>query len=46
MLSMAFVHAVWRLILAPHVWDKTAHEADLDTEYGPGDSRDSGREAA
>lgn len=46
LLSMAFVHAVWRLILAPHVWDKTAHEADLDTEYRLGDSRDSGREAA
>ena len=38
MLSIAFVHAVWRLALEPFAWDKTPHrrdvevEADVDTE--------------
>lgn len=46
LLSLAFVHAVWRLIVAPHAWDKTAHEADVEIEYSPVVARDSGREAA
>lgn len=29
MLSLAFGHAVWRLILEPFAWDKTAHQPDL-----------------
>ncbi|RZJ00374.1 MAG: glycosyltransferase [Brevundimonas sp.] len=28
MLSLAFCHAVWRLIVQPFAWDKTAHRAD------------------
>lgn len=28
LLSLAFVHAVWRLIREPHAWDKTAHRRD------------------
>ena len=28
LLSLAFVHAVWRLIREPHAWDKTAHRPD------------------
>lgn len=27
--SLAFVHAVWRLIKEPFAWDKTSHEPDL-----------------
>ena len=29
LLSLAFGHAVWRLILEPYAWDKTAHQPDL-----------------
>jgi cellulose synthase/poly-beta-1,6-N-acetylglucosamine synthase-like glycosyltransferase len=50
LLSLAFVHAVWRLIVAPHVWDKTAHDADVETAAGvesaPVVTLDAGREAA
>ena len=37
LLSLAFVHAVWRLIVKPYAWDKTAHEPDLPTliEHDP-----------
>lgn len=30
LLSLAFAHAVWRLIFEPHVWDKTAHLPDVE----------------
>jgi cellulose synthase/poly-beta-1,6-N-acetylglucosamine synthase-like glycosyltransferase len=29
LLSLAFLHAVWRLITEPFVWDKTTHFADV-----------------
>lgn len=46
-LSLAFVHAVWRLIVEPHAWDKTAHYRDV-AETGAAflDALDAGREAA
>lgn len=28
LLSLAFVHAAWRLVTEPFAWDKTAHRAD------------------
>ncbi|GLK49845.1 hypothetical protein GCM10017620_28190 [Brevundimonas intermedia] len=46
LLSLAFVHAVWRLIVAPHVWDKTVHDAEMDVECTPVLTLDAGREAA
>lgn len=42
LLSLAFVHASWRLIVEPYVWDKTQHDAEHDTP----DAMDAGREAA
>ena len=30
LLSLAFVHALWRLVMEPHVWDKTPHDRDED----------------
>ena len=35
LLSLAFVHAAWRLVLKPYAWDKTAHEPDLQTLIEP-----------
>lgn len=32
MLSIAFVHAVWRLVLEPFAWDKTPHRRDVEVE--------------
>ncbi len=29
LLTLAFAHALWRLIREPHAWDKTAHRPDL-----------------
>ncbi len=55
LLSLAFVHAVWRLIREPHAWDKTPHRRDepetvLATEQreamAPKDCLDAGRQAA
>ena len=31
LLSLAFMHAVWRLIREPYAWDKTAHQPDWPT---------------
>ena len=31
LLSLAFVHALWRLIFQPYAWDKTAHQPDCPT---------------
>ncbi len=28
LLSLAFVHAAWRLVREPFAWDKTAHRPD------------------
>ena len=35
LLSMAFVHAFWRLIREPFTWDKTRHHSDPLDEAGP-----------
>lgn len=49
MLSLAFVHAVWRLIREPHAWDKTPHlrdagqDDDVAADLGP---QAAGRQAA
>lgn len=47
LLSLAFVHAVWRLIREPHAWDKTPHWRD-DAEGEPLEpaAADAGRQAA
>ena len=29
MLTLAFMHAVWRLLTEPHAWDKTPHVPDI-----------------
>lgn len=46
LLSLAFVHALWRLIVAPYAWDKTAHDAEIDAECTSVMTVDAGREAA
>jgi glycosyltransferase XagB len=43
LLSLAFLHAVWRLATEPFVWDKTPHERDRDRLE---EATDAGREAA
>lgn len=43
LLSVAFVHAVWRLATQPFVWDKTPHDRDRDRVETVDDA---GREAA
>lgn len=35
LLSIAFGHAVWRLITEPFSWDKTRHRPDVVVEAGP-----------
>lgn len=34
LLSLAFVHAAWRLIHEPYAWDKTAHRPDVPASDG------------
>ena len=46
LLSLAFVHAAWRLIVEPHVWDKTPHDGDAQTAELTVVAQESGREAA
>jgi cellulose synthase/poly-beta-1,6-N-acetylglucosamine synthase-like glycosyltransferase len=46
LLSLAFIHALWRLIVAPYAWDKTAHDAEIDAECTSVMTVDAGREAA
>ena len=46
LLSMAFVHAVWRLIREPFAWDKTRHHADPVEPIDTAVAADSGRQAA
>lgn len=43
LLSLAFLHAAWRLVTEPFVWDKTPHERDRDRSDP---CEDAGREAA
>ena len=35
LLSLAFVHAAWRLVTEPFAWDKTTHRPDRDRETEP-----------
>ena len=46
MLSLAFIHAVWRLIVEPHAWDKTPHQPDLPAVIEDDQTPDTGRRAA
>lgn len=34
LLSLAFVHAAWRLVLDPFAWDKTPHRRDAEPTPG------------
>ncbi|MEN5144598.1 glycosyltransferase family 2 protein [Brevundimonas diminuta] len=46
LLSMAFCHAAVRLLLEPHHWDKTPHQAIDDPDIVTTDVADAGRAAA
>jgi cellulose synthase/poly-beta-1,6-N-acetylglucosamine synthase-like glycosyltransferase len=49
LLSLAFFHALWRLVREPHAWDKTRHRPDPRPEVerdADDDDVDAGREAA
>lgn len=46
LLSLAFLHAVWRLIREPFAWDKTRHQADRLEAFDTDPAADSGRQAA
>ena len=46
LLTLAFVHAVWRLIREPFIWDKTAHHRDEDVIATPSIAASAGRQAA
>lgn len=46
LLSLAFAHAVIRLIFEPHHWDKTPHQAEPERDIAMIDGADAGRAAA
>ena len=47
LLSLAFIHAAWRLVREPHAWDKTAHHRDGDeTTINASVALDAGRQPA
>lgn len=46
LLSLAFMHAVWRLIREPFAWDKTRHQPDPVEAIDAAITADSGRQAA
>lgn len=46
MLSLALIHAVWRLATQPHAWDKTPHAPDLPLVIEEAPRAASGRRAA
>lgn len=46
LLSLAFMHAVWRLVREPFAWDKTCHHADPVEAVDTDAATDSGRQAA
>jgi len=46
LLSLAFMHAVWRLIREPFAWDKTRHQPDPVEAIDAAITADSGRRAA
>ncbi|WP_298163135.1 glycosyltransferase family 2 protein [Brevundimonas sp.] len=46
LLTLAFGHAVWRLVAEPFAWDKTRHRRDPAVEIAAMAEVDAGREAA
>ncbi len=46
LLTLAFIHALWRLIREPFTWDKTAHHRDEDVEATSEIASSAGRQAA
>lgn len=46
MLTLAFMHAVWRLVIEPHAWDKTPHFPDVPSVIEGGAAAATGRRAA
>lgn len=46
LLSLAFYHALWRLVTEPFAWDKTRHRADPALMIAALAEREAGREAA
>lgn len=46
MLTLAFMHAAWRLVVEPHAWDKTPHLPDAPAVIEGGETRATGRRAA
>lgn len=46
LLSLAFVHATYRLITEPHRWDKTPHAPDVSPNENTNDAVSAGRAAA
>lgn len=46
LLSLAFFHALWRLLTEPFTWDKTRHRADPALMIAALAEREAGREAA
>ncbi|MGO4409570.1 MULTISPECIES: glycosyltransferase family 2 protein [unclassified Brevundimonas] len=46
LLSLAFVHALFRLVIEPHRWDKTPHTPDLASDRDMEPVADAGRAAA
>ena len=46
LLSLAFVHALYRLIVEPHRWDKTPHAPDRVIDHDTDAGLDAGRAAA
>lgn len=46
LLSLAFVHALYRLVAEPHRWDKTPHAPDNPVDHDIDAAVDSGRAAA
>lgn len=46
LLTLAFMHAAWRLVVEPHAWDKTPHVPDLPIVVEADGSSATGRRAA
>lgn len=46
MLTLAFMHAAWRLVVEPHAWDKTPHLPDVPAVIESGPTAATGRRAA
>lgn len=46
LLSLAFVHALFRLVVEPHRWDKTPHAPDIAADHDSEPVAEAGRAAA